>query len=90
MRWLLSMRDEDIPWGMMAANVVASGAVAACADLDGSWWWAVNVGLLGALSTWSSLAVAAARLVRSGETAKAAAVLGGTVLGSVVAALALL
>ena len=90
LRWLVTRADQSVPWAMMAANVVASAGAAVCADLDGSVRWLVNVGLLGALSTWSSLAVSAAKLVRSGETAKAIAVLGGTVMASVAAAAVLL
>lgn len=75
---------------MMGANVAASAAAAAFADLDGSWRWLVNVGLLGALSTWSSLAVSAAKLTRSGQKPAAVIVLLGTVAGSIAAAVLVL
>ncbi len=90
LRWLVSRSDSGLPWGMMAANVVASGAAAACVDLEGSWRWVVNVGLLGALSTWSSLAVAAAKLMRDGRTVQAVGVLAGTVAASIAAAVVFL
>ena len=86
LRWLVSRADGDIPWRMMGTNVSASAIAAAFADLDGSWQWVMNVGVLGALSTWSSLAVSAAKLARADQKLVAAAVLLGTVAGSIAAA----
>ncbi|MBT8240067.1 MAG: CrcB family protein [Acidimicrobiia bacterium] len=85
-RWVLTIVDRRIPWMMMAANITASGAAGWLSELDGSWRWLINAGLLGALSTWSSLAVAAIRLGREEGLAVAAGVLIGTTTGSVAAA----
>ncbi len=90
LRLVMCHGDGRVPWRMMAANVLASAAAAAFADLDDGWRWAVNVGVLGALSTWSSLAVSAAQLARADEKLTAAAVLLGTVAASVCAAALLL
>ncbi len=85
-RWLVSRRDDEVPFGMIAANVVASAAAAWLVDLDGRSGWLVNVGLLGALSTWSTLAVATAALAAKGRRLLAAAVLIGTTATSIAAA----
>ena len=85
-RWLLTLRDGELPWRMMTANVVASGAAGAFADLDGSWRWLVNIGLLGALSTWSSLALATVRLAQADRSMAAATVAVGTTVASIAAA----
>ena len=86
LRWLVSHRDDDLPLGMMTANVAASALAARLAELEGQVDWLVNIGLLGALSTWSSLAVATAGLAAKGRPATAAAVLTGTTVSSIAAA----
>jgi fluoride ion exporter CrcB/FEX len=75
---------------MIAANIAAAGAAGWLAELDGSWGWLINVGVLGALSTWSSLAVAVVRLAREEGLALAAGVLTGSTSGSIAAAWLLL
>ncbi len=90
LRFVVSAADRLIPWGMMTANVVASAAAGALIDLDGSWQWLINVGVLGAMSTWSSLAVATVRLAREEGYAVAMAVLIGTASASIAAAWAML
>ncbi len=86
LRWWLTRTDEAVPWRMMALNVAASAVAAALVDLDGQWRWLLNVGVLGALSTWSSLAVAGAELGRKGEVSTALAVVVGTAAASIAAA----
>lgn len=86
LRWWVSQRDEDLPIGMVIANVAASALAARLVDLEGQADWLVNVGVLGALSTWSTLAVATAGLAAKGRSATAAAVLVGTTVSSIGAA----
>ncbi len=86
LRWVMAATDRIIPWGMMTANVIASAAAGALIDLDGSWRWLINVGVLGAMSTWSSLAVAAVRLTKQEGYRVAMAVLIGTTSASIAAA----
>lgn len=89
-RWGASILDRDVPWGIVAANISASGLAGALTDLSGSLDWLANVGLLGAMSTWSTLAVAAAQLIRDRRPVLAATVLIGTTMGSIASAWALL
>jgi CrcB protein len=90
LRFVLAASDRIIPWGMMTANVLASATAGALMDLDGSWRWLINVGVLGAMSTWSALAVAAVRLAEEEGYGAALAVLLGTVSASIAAAWAML
>lgn len=89
-RWGASVLDRDVPWGIVAANISASGLAGALNGLGGSLDWLADVGLLGAMSTWSSLAVAAAQLVREKRLVLAATVVIGTTMGSIASAWALL
>lgn len=90
LRWAASTFDRDVPWGIAAANVIASGLAAWLAGLDGAWDWLISVGTLGALSTWSTLAVASVRLARAERFGVAAMVLIGSTLASIIAAWAFL
>ncbi len=90
LRWAASTLDRTIPWGIITANVAASGAAAWLVELDRSWRWLVSVGVLGALSTWSTLAVDAVRIAREASVGLAATVLLGTATASVAVAWALL
>lgn len=82
-RWSVSVSISQIPWGVMGANVVASAAAALARDVDGSLEWLMVAGVLGALSTWSTLAVVVVQLWRKGMHRNAMAVLISTVAACV-------
>lgn len=85
-RWLVTRSNRVFPWGLIAVNIVASGLTAVFNDLDGAMRWFGAAGFLGALSTWSSLALAAHEFWREDKRDVAIFVLLLTVFGSVVVA----
>ena len=74
------------PTGTFVVNMVASLALGIITAAPEPLPAIVGIGLLGALSTWSTAAVEAAALARSGEGAMAAGYVGLTVTGGIVAA----
>ncbi|MFW2381499.1 MAG: FluC/FEX family fluoride channel [Acidimicrobiales bacterium] len=89
-RFAIARVDRTIPWGIITANIAASGLAGALNNLDDNWRWLIKIGVLGALSTWSTLAVAAVDLARREGPGVAAAVLFGTASASIASAWALL
>ncbi len=85
-RWLATHSNDTFPWGLIAVNIAASGLAASFNDLDGAMRWLASVGFLGALSTWSSLALAAHEFWRDDKRDVAIFVLVLTVFSSVVVA----
>ena len=74
------------PYGTLAANVVASGVAGALSQLDEPWSTIVTIGGLGALSTWSAVAIEVGRLARASEGYAAALYLLTTVTTGLLAA----
>jgi CrcB protein len=72
--------------GIAAVNVGAAFVLGLVADWDGIAATGVRVGLLGAMSTWSTLAQQVGDLVRGRRWFRAAAYLGGTLVAGVGAA----
>lgn len=89
-RWSVSVSISQVPWGVMGANVVASAAAAFAQDLDGPLEWLLIAGFLGALSTWSTLAVVVVELWRQGMRGHVVGVLISTVGACVGAAYAVM
>ena len=85
-RWFATRSNATFPWGLIAVNIAASGLAALFNDLDGAIRWLASVGFLGALSTWSSLALAAHEFWRDDKRDVAIFVLVLAVFGSVVVA----
>lgn len=75
--------NRSIPWGTLAANLAAALALGLLADTTGRWVEVISIGLLGALSTWSSLAHEVVQLIEEKEYSVAAGYLGGTVTAGV-------
>lgn len=78
--------NQAFPTGTLVVNLVASfvlGIVTAAPDPLPA---VVGIGMLGALSTWSTAAVEAATLARRGEGTMAAGYIGLTVTSGIVAA----
>jgi CrcB protein len=72
-RWLLGTKlNGQFPFGTLAANLAAAFAAGLFTGLDNSTDLVVRVGLLGALSTWSTLANELAGMLRSGDRTLAA------------------
>jgi len=72
--------------GTLAVNLGAAFLLGLSAQWDGVAAIAVRVGLLGALSTWSTLAHQVADLLRRGRRGPAAIYLGSTLTGGVLLA----
>ena len=78
--------NNAFPTGTLVVNLVASlalGIITAAPDPVPA---ILGIGMLGALSTWSTAAVEAAALARDGEGLMAAGYVGLTVTGGIVAA----
>ncbi len=71
------------PLGTLAVNLVGAFAMGVANTLDGTAADAVRVGLLGTLTTWSTLAAETVDLSREGHHLDAAAYLGGTVVAGI-------
>jgi fluoride exporter len=72
-RWLLGARlNTEFPLGTLVANLTAAFAAGLFAGVDDPTDLVVRVGLLGALSTWSTLANELAEMLRSGDRTLAA------------------
>lgn len=70
LRWFAAEhlnRLGSVPLGTLAANLVSSLAVGLLTGLDGDRDLVVRVGLLGTLSTWSTLAFELTTMGRSGR-----------------------
>lgn len=83
LRLLLTRSDGEVPWRLVAVNVAASALAAGVGELDGRLAWLVSVGFLGALSTWSSLAVTVVDRWQRGHRVIATISLVVTMAGSV-------
>lgn len=83
LRLLLTRSDGLVPWRLIAVNVAASALAAGTGGVDGRLVWLVSVGFLGALSTWSSLAVTVLDRWSRGFRAVATGTLALTMTGSV-------
>lgn len=80
--------NREFPWGTLTVNLAASlllGIVAE-ADMGDAATVVVGVGMLGALSTWSTVANEAAVMARDDEGRLALAYLALTVLSGIVMA----
>lgn len=91
MRYLLSRRvsGTSLPWPTLVANTLAAalvGAVAGVAGAHPAWMLVLGAGVGGGLSTFSTLAVDAARLWEAGERANAVRYLTLTCVAGVGAA----
>ncbi len=75
--------NRDLPVGTLAANVVASFALGV---LDGRGGVAVSIGLLGALSTWSTVAGEVVVMAHSDRRRLALGYLGLSLVGGIGAA----
>ncbi len=80
--------NRVFPWGTLVVNLVASlvMGLATGADWGRATTLVVGTGMLGALSTWSTVANEAAVMARSNEGRMALAYLALTVLSGVVMA----
>lgn len=86
-RFVVSDRlNGPFPYGTLLVNVVASGLLGAVSGLDEPWLTIVAIGALGALSTWSTVAVEVGQLARAGEGKPAALYLIATVTTGLLAA----
>lgn len=83
LRALATRANRPLPWGTFAVNLVAAFALGWLHGRTGWWADAAGIGLLGALSTWSTVA-AEVSLIRPRPLA--AAYLGLTVVSVVAAA----
>jgi CrcB protein len=75
------------PWGTLIVNIIAAfciglvmGAVPQARFLDDRWVLAINVGLLGALSTFSAFSIETWRLFQEGAYAAAVLNIGANVV----------
>jgi fluoride exporter len=80
------------PWGTLVINVVgcaAIGALAAFTDRGGfltpAWRMALQIGVLGGFTTYSTFGLETFRLVNAGDMGRAAAYFGLTSMGGFVA-----
>ena len=78
--------NDAFPTGTLAINLLASLALGVVTAAPDPAPVVVGVGLLGALSTWSTAAAETAAMARRGEGALAAGYVGLTVTGGIVAA----
>lgn len=88
-RWWLAERfnsRQNIPLGTLTANLVASFAIGLLAGLDSTSDVVVRVGLLGALSTWSTLANEVLELYRHDRRRSAVIYLAVSLVGGVASA----
>ena len=87
--WVQHATGDAFPWGTFGINVLgalAIGALAAYADRGGAlpaaWRIALQVGVVGGFTTFSSFGIETFRLVQDGDWSRAAGyVLGTNVLG---------
>lgn len=81
LRWQLGERLNDtLPLGTLAANTLASLSVGLLSGQGSTSEVLLGVGLLGALSTWSTLANDVASLHRAGRSSTALLYLTATLL----------
>ncbi|MEP7028073.1 MAG: fluoride efflux transporter CrcB [Candidatus Eisenbacteria bacterium] len=83
--WIQHASGGTFPWGTLAINVAgcaAIGALTAYADRGGllspAWRMALQVGVLGGFTTFSSFGLETFRLVSDGDFGRAAAYFGAT------------
>lgn len=87
LRWQLGERfNSSLPLGTLAANTLASLSLGLLSGTGSTSDVLIGVGLLGALSTWSTLANEVASLHRSGRSLTAVGYLGGTLVLGIAAA----
>lgn len=86
-RWLLgSYLNDEVPLGTFTANVVASLAIGYLSASGTGSALLLQTALLGALSTWSSLAAEVSKLMRASRNRLATLYLGMTLVSGVAAA----
>ncbi len=86
-RFVVSDRlNGPFPYGTLMVNVVASWLAGFGSQLDGRWSTIVLIGALGALSTWSTVAVEVGAMARAGDGRAAALYLVATVTTGLLAA----
>ena len=78
--------NRSFPTGTLVVNVGASFALGLLSQAGPDWQTVAGIGALGALSTWSSVAVEVASLARDRQGALAALYLAATTTTGVVAA----
>jgi CrcB protein len=90
--WVQHASGGTFPWGTLCVNVAgcaAIGALGAYADRGGllspAWRMALQVGVLGGFTTFSSFGLETFRLVSDGDLGRAAAYFGLTNAGCFVA-----
>ncbi|MFM6962883.1 MAG: fluoride efflux transporter FluC [Micrococcales bacterium] len=72
-RLALSRWHSRLPWGILLANIVASGLLGFWLHGDGMAKQVLIVGFCGGLSTFSSVVAASGEYIRAKETVKAVA-----------------
>lgn len=89
-RALASARDgrTDWPWGMVTVNVVGSFLLGLLADRTDTTVTLLGTGLLGSLTTFSTLMAHVVQRATAGERRHAAAVMAVQLVAGVLAALA--
>ncbi len=86
-RFSLAVRlNRRLPIGTFVANLAAAFALGVLAPLDNDLDPLVRIGLLGALSTWSTLALEVSEMLRRNEQAEALVYLSATVVSGIGAA----
>ena len=86
-RFVVSERlNGPFPYGTLVVNMVAAWLAGLASQLGERWSTIVLIGALGALSTWSTVAVEVGAMARSGEGRAAAWYLVATVTTGVLAA----
>ena len=90
--WIQHASRGTFPWGTLCVNVAgcaAIGALAAYADRGGflspAWRLALQIGVLGGFTTFSSFSLETLRLVNDGDLGRAAAYFGATNAGCLLA-----
>ncbi|MGF1596586.1 MAG: fluoride efflux transporter FluC [Acidimicrobiales bacterium] len=78
--------NTRFPYGTLAVNVAGSLALGALVGAGDAWRTVAGVGALGALSTWSSVAIEVGELARDRQGTLAALYLAATVTTGVLAA----
>lgn len=78
--------NGPFPYGTLVVNLTSSLALGALSGRDGVWSTVVGIGLLGALSTWSTVANEVAELARERQGLLAGLYLWATATSGVVAA----
>ncbi len=78
-RWRATAINTTLPVGTFLVNVIASFLLGYLNTLEGPVGVAIRIGLLGALSTWSTLAAEVTKMWRDGRRNESLAYLSATV-----------